>query len=204
MRRTAVLTLAAALGAGVLTTTNAEAEPAGARSVMFVGKNCDGTATVVDAATHQPLRTIDTIPDRAERMTDILTHPDKLAFYLAVQQGIREGHDQYTDDTFSTHDGRLVAVSRPSFADVVGIDLATGQIAGASRWRVTAPTTWRSPPTGPGCWSATPRPTRCTSSIWRRAESCANSSPGTPRTRATTPGTAPGSSSPASAACTRR
>jgi YVTN family beta-propeller protein len=32
---------------------------------------------------------------------------------------------------FTTHDGRLLAVSRPSFADVVGIDLATGEI----RWR---------------------------------------------------------------------
>ena len=45
------------------------------------------------------------IPDRAERMTDILTHPDKLAFYLAIQQGVGEGHDQYTDDMFTTHDG---------------------------------------------------------------------------------------------------
>ena len=32
---------------------------------------------------------------------------------------------------FTTHDGRLLAVSRPSFADVVGIDLATGEIG----WR---------------------------------------------------------------------
>ena len=42
----------------------------------------------------------------------------ELAFYLAVQQGVGEGHDQYTDDMFTTHEGRLVAVSRPSFADV--------------------------------------------------------------------------------------
>jgi YVTN family beta-propeller protein len=43
---------------------------------------------------------------------------------------VGEGHDQYTD-MFTTHDGRLVAVSRPSFADVVGIDLASGAIV----WR---------------------------------------------------------------------
>jgi YVTN family beta-propeller protein len=64
-------------------------------------------------------------------MTEILTHPDKLAFYLAIQQGVGECHDQYTDDMFTTPDGRLVAVSRPSFADVVGIDLASGAIV----WR---------------------------------------------------------------------
>jgi hypothetical protein len=44
---------------------------------------------------------------------------------------VGEGHDQYTDDMFTTHDGRLVAVSRPSFADVVGIGLASGAIV----WR---------------------------------------------------------------------
>jgi YVTN family beta-propeller protein len=98
---------------------------------MFVGNNWAGTATVVDARTHRTVRTLDMIPDRAERMTEILTHPDKLAFYLAIQQGVGEGHDQYTDDMFTTHDGRLVAVSRPSFADVVGIDLASGAIV----WR---------------------------------------------------------------------
>jgi outer membrane protein assembly factor BamB len=101
------------------------------RDVMMVGNNWDGTATMVDARTYRPLATINTIPDRAERMTEILTHPDKAAFYLAIRQGVGEGHDQYTDDMFTTTDGRLVAVSRPSFADVVGIDLATGDV----RWR---------------------------------------------------------------------
>ena len=53
-------------------------------------------------------------------MAEIATSPDKLAFYLAVQAAIGEGNAQYTDDMFTTHDGRLLAVSRPSFADVVG------------------------------------------------------------------------------------
>ncbi len=98
---------------------------------MFVGNNWEGTATVVDARTHQPIRTINTIPDRDERMAEILAAPDKLAFFLAVQASIGEGNAQYTDDMFTTHDGRLLAVSRPSFADVVGIDLASGAIV----WR---------------------------------------------------------------------
>ena len=101
------------------------------RDVMFVGNNWDGTATVVDAHTYRRIRTIDMVPDKAERMAEIATNPDKLAFYLAIQQAVGEGHDQYTDDMFTTHDGRLVAVSRPSFADVVGIDLESGKIV----WR---------------------------------------------------------------------
>ena len=101
------------------------------RDVMFVGNNWEGTATVVDARTYRPIRTISLIPDKDERMAEIVSSPDKLAFYLAIQQGVGEGHDQFTDDMFTTHDGRLVAVSRPSFADVVGIDLASGKIV----WR---------------------------------------------------------------------
>ena len=101
------------------------------RDVMFVGNNWEGTATIVDARTYKRIKTINMIPDKAARMAEILANPDKLAFYLAIQQGVGEGHDQYTDDMFTTHDGRLVAVSRPSFADVVGIDLESGKIV----WR---------------------------------------------------------------------
>jgi YVTN family beta-propeller protein len=131
MRRTAAVALTLSLATTGLTagalSMGAAAAPvsssAGPREVMFVGNNWDGTATVVDARTHKAVRTLNMIPDKAERMTDILTHPDKLAFYLAVQQGVGEGHDMFT-----THDGRMVAVSRPSFADVVGIDLSSGAI----------------------------------------------------------------------------
>jgi WD40 repeat protein len=136
MRRTAVVPLAVLLALTGVTTGPATADPPPApaaelRPVMFVGNNWDGTATIVDAATYAPIRTIDTIPDRDERMAEILADPARLAFYLAIQQGVGEGHDQYTDDMFTTPDGRLVAVSRPSFADVVGIDLASGDVV----WR---------------------------------------------------------------------
>jgi len=138
MRRTAAVALMLSLATSAVTagalSVGASADQAAPapREVMFVGNNWDGTATVVDARTHTAVRTLNMIPDRSERMTEILTHPDKLAFYLAVQQGVGEGHDQYTDDMFTTHDGRMVAVSRPSFADVVGIDLASGAIV----WRL--------------------------------------------------------------------
>jgi hypothetical protein len=31
-------------------------------------------------------------------MTEIVSHTDKLAFHLEIQQGAGEGHDQFTDD----------------------------------------------------------------------------------------------------------
>jgi YVTN family beta-propeller protein len=141
MRRTAAVIGTLALTTAAWTGAAASlpfAEPVESRTsnlrthdVMFVGNNWDGTASIVDARTYRPIKTINTIPDQAERMAEIASSPDKLAFYLAIQQGVGEGHDQYTDDMFTTPDGRLVAVSRPSFADVVGIDIATNEI----RWR---------------------------------------------------------------------
>ena len=88
------------------------------RTVMVVGNNWDGTATVVDAATRKKLATIDIVPDLDEELQAIATTPDRLAFYLAVQQGVGEGHDQYVDDMFTTRNGRYLAVSRPSLEDV--------------------------------------------------------------------------------------
>ena len=98
------------------------------REVMFVGNNWDGTASVVDVRTRKVIKRINIIPDRAEELFAIYAAPDRLAFYLAIQQVVGEGHDQYVDDMFTTRDGNLVAVSRPSFSDVVWIDLATGAV----------------------------------------------------------------------------
>ena len=133
MRRTAALLLPALLVLLVLVPasgTRAVDIPAvdstsGLRDVMFVGNNWAGTATIVDARTLQVLRTgVNLVPDKRQELDDILLAPDKLAFYLVIQQGPGEGHDQYVDDMFSTRDGRFLAVSRPSFADVVWIDIA--------------------------------------------------------------------------------
>ena len=99
--------------------------PAQKRSVMFVGNNWAGTATVVDADSLDVLRRgIDLVPDREEELAAIRADPERLAYYLAVQQGPGEGHDQLVDDMFTTRNGRYLAVSRPSLADVVWIDIA--------------------------------------------------------------------------------
>jgi len=130
MRRTAALTLFGLLttllvGGIDLTEQKASAAPVGLRDVMLIGNNWAGTATIVDANTRTLLKTgVDFVPDKAQEIADIKKNPDQLAFYYLIQQGPGEGHDQYVDDMFTTKDGKYVAVSRPSFADVVWIDLA--------------------------------------------------------------------------------
>ncbi|MFD9484525.1 YncE family protein [Streptomyces sp. NPDC059991] len=111
------------------------AKPAGAaapREVLFVGNNWDGTADVVRSSGDLArIGRVNVIPDKDERMTEIYLNPIKLAYFLGIRQGPGEGHDQFVDDMYSTPDGSAVVVSRPSFADVVSIDLATGHI----NWR---------------------------------------------------------------------
>jgi len=108
------------------------ARPAdGVRRVVFVGNNWDGTADLLDPRTFKRLARVNIIPDYQTRMMEIATNPRRLAFFLAIRVMIGEGHDQFVDDMYSSNDGRLLVVSRPSFADVVGIDLRTGRI----RWR---------------------------------------------------------------------
>jgi YVTN family beta-propeller protein len=130
MRRTlAVVCVAVAAAGATVTTAGTQAAPAPApREVMFVGNNWDGTATVVDAHARKRIKTLNIVPDREAELREIYASPDRLAFYLAIQQGVGEGHDQYVDDMFTTRDGTTLAVSRPSFADVVWIDLASGRI----------------------------------------------------------------------------
>jgi hypothetical protein len=102
--------------------------PAAVEEVLFVGNNWDGTVDVVspDAALNR-LGRIDVIPDRDERMCEIYADPVRLAFFLGIRELVGEGHDQFVDDMYTSPDGRLLVVSRPSFADVVAIDLDTGE-----------------------------------------------------------------------------
>jgi DNA-binding beta-propeller fold protein YncE len=124
----AVLTVAVA-GSGT-----AAAAPAGAglREVLFVGNNWDGTADVIKSTgDFAKIGRLNVIPDKDQRLGEIYGNPVKLAYFLGIRQTAGEGHDQFVDDMYSTPDGSAVVVSRPSFADVVSIDLATGKI----NWR---------------------------------------------------------------------
>ncbi len=101
------------------------------RSVIAISNNWDGTIDFADAKTFEVLDRINAIPDHDERMSEIMLDPVKLGFFLAIRQLIGEGHDQFVDDAFLHPRGRYIYISRPSFADVVAIDLSTEQIV----WR---------------------------------------------------------------------
>ncbi|WP_143254134.1 YncE family protein [Amycolatopsis keratiniphila] len=102
------------------------------RQVLFVGNNWEGTADVIaPSGDYAKIARVNMVPDKDERLTEIYLNPIKLAFFLGIRNGVGEGHDQLVDDLYTTPDGRAVVASRPSFADVVSIDLATGRV----NWR---------------------------------------------------------------------
>lgn len=102
------------------------------RDVVVVGSNWDGTAEIFDPHTYKVLKRIDIAPDRAERVQEIKDAGFKrYLMYWLIHWRVGEGHDQLVDDLFPSHDGRYIYASRPSFADAVAIDVATGKIA----WR---------------------------------------------------------------------
>ncbi|NNJ07757.1 YncE family protein [Streptomyces sp. PKU-MA01144] len=102
------------------------------REVLFVGNNWDGTADVLEpSGSLARIGRINVIPDKDQRMLEIHLNPLKLAYFLGIRWSVGEGHDQFVDDMYSTPDGSAVVVSRPSFADVVSVDVATGRL----NWR---------------------------------------------------------------------
>ncbi|MFC9490652.1 YncE family protein, partial [Streptomyces hydrogenans] len=139
-RRLAVA-LAASLTASLTLLAPAVAAPPAApaptaggplQEVMFVGNNWDGTADVIASrGDFHRIGRVNVVPDKEERLREIYLNPVKLAFFLGVRSGPGEGHDQFVDDMYATPDGAAMVVSRPSFADVVSIDLRTGGI----NWR---------------------------------------------------------------------
>ncbi|MFC8194831.1 YncE family protein [Streptomyces sp. NPDC057298] len=111
------------------------ASPAAAadlREVMFVGNNWDGTADVIKSSgDFAKVGRINVIPDKDQRMAEINADPIRWIAFMTIRNSVGEGHDQFVDDMYSTPDGKSMVVSRPSFADVVSIDLASGDI----NWR---------------------------------------------------------------------
>jgi hypothetical protein len=98
------------------------------RDVLYVGNNWDGTADVVQPRRFRRLARINIIPDIEERMREIESDPERLAYFHAIRQAVGEGHDQFVDDMFSSHNGRVLYVSRPSLADVIAMNLRTQKI----------------------------------------------------------------------------
>lgn len=115
----------------MLAPSAAAAGKAGTRPVLVVSNNWAGTADLVDPNRFKRLKRINVIPDRARRVAQIKLDPTELFYYGSIRELVGEGHNQYVDDGFTAPDGRTVYFSRPSFKDVVAIDLRTGKI----RWR---------------------------------------------------------------------
>lgn len=102
------------------------------REVLFVGNNWDGTADVIKSTgDFAKIGEINIVPDKAARLAEINADPIKWIYYTSIHNEVGQGHDQYVDDMYSTPDGKSLVVSRPSFADVVSINLATDTI----NWR---------------------------------------------------------------------
>lgn len=128
----AIWVLVAALGLALITAGPATAAKKKTRHVLVVSNNWDGTADIVDPRRYTRLKRLNIIPDHAERMAEIQSDPVAYGYFLGIRQLVGEGHDQYVDDSFTSPNGRLLYVSRPSFADVVAISLRDGRIV----WRV--------------------------------------------------------------------
>ncbi len=124
-------TVLAMLGGAPAAATGEQQLDGDVRRTVFVGNNWDGTATVLAPGSFRQLGRINIIPDKDERMAEIAMNPERLAYFLAIREAVGEGNNQYVDDMYSSNDGRLLIVSRPSFADVVAISLRTGEI----EWR---------------------------------------------------------------------
>jgi DNA-binding beta-propeller fold protein YncE len=110
----------------------ATAAPNAQRDVLVVSNNWAGTADLIDPHTFKRLGRVNVVPDSAKRIAEIEADPAAKSIYDFIREVIGEGHNQYVDDGFTSKDGRYVYFSRPSFADVVAIDVKTEKIA----WRV--------------------------------------------------------------------
>jgi DNA-binding beta-propeller fold protein YncE len=131
--RPLVLTVLAVVNMAVLASVSSAASaPLALREVLLVGNNWDGTADVVaSTADLTRIGRLNVIPDKDERLREIYADPIRLAYFLGIRESVGEGHDQFVDDMYTTPDGGAVVVSRPSFADVVSIDLSDGGV----NWR---------------------------------------------------------------------
>lgn len=128
-----VLTVTAPTAVATAATSATDAADAAAlRQVLLVANNWDGTADVIKSTgDYARIGRINVIPDKDQRMAEINADPIRWIAFMTIRNSVGEGHDQFVDDMYSTPDGASVVVSRPSFADVVSIDVATGAV----NWR---------------------------------------------------------------------
>lgn len=116
--------------------SNKENNDSELRDVIVVGNNWDGTIDLYDPHTFQHIRKLNAVPDKEERMEELSSTIKRKIFSTLIKEVIGEGNHQMVDDMFTSNDGRHLFISRPSFADVIALDVNTGEI------------TWRTPVEG--------------------------------------------------------
>jgi DNA-binding beta-propeller fold protein YncE len=120
------------VGAVALLPGSAAAKQTSLRDVLVISNNWAGTADVVNPRTFKRYVRLNVIPDAQQRIAEINADSTRMFYFDFIRTMVGEGNNQYVDDGFVSKDGRYVYFSRPSFADVVAIDLKTRAIA----WRV--------------------------------------------------------------------
>lgn len=113
-----------------------DAAPSDLRDVIVVGNNWDGTVDIYDPHTFQRIKKLNAVPDKEERLEELSSSIKRRIVSTFIKEVIGEGNHQMVDDMFPSNDGRHLFISRPSFADVVALDVNTGEI------------TWRTPVEG--------------------------------------------------------
>jgi sugar lactone lactonase YvrE len=98
--------------------------PSPARDVVLVGNNWEGTVFTFDPNPPFPvLGTFDVVPDRVFLNKEVEESLSRKIDVGLIRRLAGEGHDQLVDDVFTSLDGRYLYASRPSYKDVVAIDL---------------------------------------------------------------------------------
>ncbi|OUS40990.1 serine/threonine protein kinase [Oleispira antarctica] len=98
------------------------------RDVIVVGNNWDGTIDIYDPHTHQRIKKLNAVPDKEERLEELTSSIKRRIVSTFIKEVIGEGNHQMVDDMFPSNDGRHLFISRPSFADVIALDVNTGEI----------------------------------------------------------------------------
>lgn len=101
------------------------------RDVVVVGNNWSGTVTIYDPLSFKRIKTLDAVPDKKQRFEEINAGFYDQIVATFIREIIGEGHDQLVDDMFPSNDGKYLYISRPSFADVIALDVNSGEIV----WR---------------------------------------------------------------------
>ena len=116
---------------------NTNEEQSGSKSikklidVIVVGNNWDGTIDVYDPVTFTRIKKLNAVPDKDARLAELKSTFKKWVMSLFIKHIIGDGNHQLVDDMFTSNDGRYLFISRPSFADVIALDVNSGRI----KWR---------------------------------------------------------------------